>query len=235
MILMIWAAGTPSAWDRSRTETPDCTVTGPVGCVDSRRSLRGVSCRSRCCLASGRGRAAPLSITTRRRRRWPGAPWRGRTGRFGRLGPDWSAIGVSVEARELRLDGDRASERSVEGPSGRGPLEAGQPPAGVDAPAGAARGDAQHSLRSREADELRLRRLAPAADAGPDRLRSGAHAAVVPSSCAWRFASPSVAASAPSSSSAASASSSGSDSWTTCSLPSAGSWSASSWCAATPQ
>src|SRR3712207_8921377 len=31
MILMIWAAGTPSACDRSRTETPDGTVAGPVG------------------------------------------------------------------------------------------------------------------------------------------------------------------------------------------------------------
>src|ERR1044072_1919115 len=32
MILMIWAAGTPSAWDRSLTDTPEGTVTGPVGC-----------------------------------------------------------------------------------------------------------------------------------------------------------------------------------------------------------
>ena len=31
MILMIWAAGTPSACERSRTETPDGTVAGPVG------------------------------------------------------------------------------------------------------------------------------------------------------------------------------------------------------------
>jgi hypothetical protein len=31
MILMICAAGMPSAWEKSRTVTPDGTVTGPVG------------------------------------------------------------------------------------------------------------------------------------------------------------------------------------------------------------
>jgi len=31
MILMIWAAGTPSACERSLTVTPELTVTGPVG------------------------------------------------------------------------------------------------------------------------------------------------------------------------------------------------------------
>ena len=39
MILMICAAGVPSACDRSRTDTPDSTVTGPVGWTTSRRSF----------------------------------------------------------------------------------------------------------------------------------------------------------------------------------------------------
>ena len=66
MILISWAAGTPSACERSRTVTPDGTVTGPVGCA-------GVAClglgsvRSRGWRESCRGRAAPLSMTTRRR------------------------------------------------------------------------------------------------------------------------------------------------------------------------
>ena len=46
MILMIWAAGTPSAWDRSLTETPEGTVTGPVGAGPGALFGRG-SVRSR--------------------------------------------------------------------------------------------------------------------------------------------------------------------------------------------
>ena len=49
MILMIWAAGTPSACERSRTETPDGTVAGPVG--------GATSCFSRFGVASVRPRA----------------------------------------------------------------------------------------------------------------------------------------------------------------------------------
>ena len=49
MILMIWAAGTPSACERSRTETPDGTVAGPVG--------GATSCFSRFGAASPRLRA----------------------------------------------------------------------------------------------------------------------------------------------------------------------------------
>ena len=72
MILMICGIGTPSACERSRTVTPDWTVTGPVG---------GGDLRARC-FGSRRGRvvaaAAPwrgprtrrrLSMTTRRLRR----------------------------------------------------------------------------------------------------------------------------------------------------------------------
>ena len=46
MILMIWAAGTPSAWERSLTETPEGTVTGPVGAGPGALFGRG-SVRSR--------------------------------------------------------------------------------------------------------------------------------------------------------------------------------------------
>ena len=84
MILMIWAAGTPSAWERSRTETPDGTVAGPVGATTSRGGAFGTSPRLRAWRAS-RGRWPPPSITTRRFR--PGAPWRGRIGRLGLFGP----------------------------------------------------------------------------------------------------------------------------------------------------
>ena len=89
MILMICAAGTPSACERSRTETPDGTVAGPVGGATSCFSRFGVaSVRPRAW--RGFGRLLPPSITTRRFR--PGAPWRGRIGRFGLFGP--SAISV---------------------------------------------------------------------------------------------------------------------------------------------
>ena len=45
-ILMIWAIGTPSACERSRTVTPDSTETGPVGCtgVVERASRGGPAC-----------------------------------------------------------------------------------------------------------------------------------------------------------------------------------------------
>ena len=51
MILMIWAARTPSACEKSRTVTPDGTVTGPVGGATGCASRFG---------ASRRSRAAPL-------------------------------------------------------------------------------------------------------------------------------------------------------------------------------
>src|SRR5215218_9787097 len=133
MILMIWAAGTPSACERSRTETPDGTVAGPVGGATSCFSRLGVaSVRPRAW--RGLGRLLPPSITTRRLR--PGAPWRGRIGRFGLFGP--SAISarfysVGELLRQRRVDRDAALEDAVERAPRDGPLEAGQPPARIRA------------------------------------------------------------------------------------------------------
>ena len=47
--MMIFGAGTPSACDRSRTVTPDCTETGPVTGATSRGVLGRAASRSRCC------------------------------------------------------------------------------------------------------------------------------------------------------------------------------------------
>ena len=75
MILMICAAGIPSACERSRTVTPDGTVTGPVGATTgcagplvSRRSLRPLA------LVAAAGAAAALvdddaTLAARGRRR----------------------------------------------------------------------------------------------------------------------------------------------------------------------
>src|SRR5438045_2604605 len=105
-------------------------------------------------------------MTTRRRRPGPLAPWRGRKGLFGR-----SAIGVSVEGSKRWIDPDGAPEGAVEGAPRSGPLEARQAPAGVGAAAGRApAGDQIPGLRD-EPDELRLRRLASAADAASLRVR----------------------------------------------------------------
>ena len=82
MILMICAAGMPRAEERSLTETPDWTTTGPLG-LDSSRPLPPPPepAGPRPVGRTG-GRAAPLSMTTRRLRRPATAP-RGRTGRLG--------------------------------------------------------------------------------------------------------------------------------------------------------
>jgi hypothetical protein len=82
--VMIRGIGTPSACERSRTVTPDCTVTGPVGGAVGCCCFGRASWRSRAARAS-RWRAAPPSITTRRLR--PELPPRGRIGRLGLLGP----------------------------------------------------------------------------------------------------------------------------------------------------
>src|SRR5438874_1437039 len=73
-ILMISGIGLPSAWERSLTVTPDSTVTGPVGWTTSRGCFGRASARSRAWRLSWRGRAAPVSITTRRLRRPAGGP-----------------------------------------------------------------------------------------------------------------------------------------------------------------
>jgi hypothetical protein len=56
-----------------------------------------------------------LSITTRRLRRWPAPPWRGRIGRFGLFEPDSLAIRCSsVEGCEFLIDLDGLAQRSIE-------------------------------------------------------------------------------------------------------------------------
>src|SRR3954451_9309111 len=132
-IITLMMSGTvlPIAAERSFTVTPEGTLTGPVGgatgCFGGR-----ASCRSRAWRAFSRGLLAALSITTRRLRRPVTAPWRGRIGRFGLFEP--LAIDVSVKTCQRRIDPHGLSKDSVERRSRRRSLEAGQPPARVDAP-----------------------------------------------------------------------------------------------------
>src|SRR5918995_1836663 len=161
MILMIWAAGTLSPCERSRTETPDGTVAGPVGGATSCRSrFGGASPRLRAW--RGFGRFEPPSITTRRLR--PAAPCRGRIGRFGLLGP--SAISVQCRGESLCVDVNVPSQDAVEGAPVYGALETGQPPARVRAPARLRPSPDELPAANRKAGELRLRRLPTAARAG---------------------------------------------------------------------
>ncbi len=74
MILMICETGIPSALESSLTETPETTVTTPVGATISRGCLGGAAARSRAAWRWSRGRWPTPSITTRRLRRDPGAP-----------------------------------------------------------------------------------------------------------------------------------------------------------------
>src|SRR6476469_9865511 len=98
-------------------------------------------------------------MTTRRRRR-PTPPWRGRTGRFGLLGPEFAiSVGLSVKPRQRGLYPHRLAQRSVEGAPGGRALEAGKPPAGVDAATGAAVRLRQLAAARDESHELTLRRL----------------------------------------------------------------------------
>src|SRR5262245_9350382 len=91
---------------------------------------------------------------------------------MGLFGP--SAMNFSVERNQRWIDFHGAlqhpCERSIRGR----PLEARQPPAGVDASTGLLPARHQEPVRSDETHELPLRRLAPAAGASPDGL---AHAA----------------------------------------------------------
>ena len=130
------------------------------------------SVRSRAWRESWRGRAAPLSMTTRRFR--PPGAWRGRTGLFGRFPfefPFESAISVptSVEASERLIDPDGRLQRAGEAAVGDRALEALEPAARVHASPGLLRAGRQRALAGDEADELFLRRLPAAAGAGPDR------------------------------------------------------------------
>ena len=81
MILMISGTETPSAAEKSLTVAPELTLTGPVGCAAPAAAARGRAVFwPRAAGASGRGRAACVSMTTRRLRRPPGAPPRGLNG-----------------------------------------------------------------------------------------------------------------------------------------------------------
>src|SRR5438128_606324 len=114
-------------------------------------------------------------MTTRRLRRWPAPPWRGRIGRFGLLDPESFAItSSSVETGQGRLDFDGLAERAVERPACGGALEARQPPAGVSAAPRPALAGNELPLVGDEPEKLRLRSLPPAADAAPDRGRQAA-------------------------------------------------------------
>ena len=80
MILMISGTETPRAAESSLTVAPELTLTGPV-CAGARCCAgRSVFCASRCGRSAGRGRAACVSMTTRRLRRPPRAAAR----------PQWS-------------------------------------------------------------------------------------------------------------------------------------------------
>ena len=83
---------------------------------------------------SWRGRAAPVSMTTRRLRRPGRRPLAGRIGRFGLFGP-LAMSRVSVEPRELGIDPHGRSQDRLKALRSARPLEAGEPPARVDAPA----------------------------------------------------------------------------------------------------
>src|SRR3954452_20658049 len=131
-IITLMMSGTvlPIAAERSLTVTPEGTLTGPVGGATG--CFGGLaSWRSRAWRGLSRGRAAALSITTRRLRRPVTAPWRGRIGRFGLFGP--LAIGVSVEPCQRRIDADGLSKDSVESRPRRRALEARKAGAGLDA------------------------------------------------------------------------------------------------------
>src|SRR5262249_55590625 len=73
----------------------------------------------------------------------------------------------SVETRESRVDGDIPPQHAVETATRERALEAGEPPARVDAAPGQGASRPQPAGYRGEADELRLGRLAAAAGAGP--------------------------------------------------------------------
>src|SRR6478752_10687030 len=177
-IITLMMSGTvlPIAAERSLTVTPEGTLTGPVGgatgCFGGRASWR-----SRAWRAFSRGRFAALSITTRRLRRPVTAPWRGRIGRFGLLGP--LAMGVSVEPCQRGIHAHGLSKDTVESGVRRGPLEAGQAPARVGPAPRGLRPGCQSPVVGDEAEQVGLWNLPPAPGARPDRC---AHAALESSS-----------------------------------------------------
>src|SRR5205807_1201805 len=132
-ILMMFAIGAPSAWDRFWTLMPDSTETGPVGGgAGGRGSRRGASWRA--CRCSREGRAPPWSMTTRRRPLAAPPPPRGRSGRFGLLPPLAMAV-TSVKAPQLRPDSHLLPQDAREHAARGRALEARQAAAGVRAAA----------------------------------------------------------------------------------------------------
>src|SRR5262249_60717945 len=163
-ILISSPIGTPRACEKFWTVTPDSTTAGPVGAAGCWSVFGSRGARSRAWRASGRGRPAPVSITTRRLR--PPAPWpRGRIGLFGR-----SAISSIVKAFQRRIDVDRSFERPRERPARGRPLEAAEPPAGVDPASGRSRCRFdEDAVPGDEPDELRFRSPPAAAGTRSDR------------------------------------------------------------------
>src|SRR6516165_9741875 len=104
-------------------------------------------------------------MTTRRLPRGP-APPRGRIGLFGLFG----IRSPSVETPERRIDCDAPAQDAIEAARRQRALEAGQPPARVNAPARKRAAGRQLTADGGEADELRLRSLAAAACARARRL-----------------------------------------------------------------
>src|SRR5580765_8115199 len=87
---------------------------------------------------------------------------------MGRFGP--SAMDFSVERSQGRLDAHGPVQDPRKRPAPGGPLEARQPPAGVDAPPRLAAAGRQHAALRNEAQQLTLGPLAAAAGAGANRL-----------------------------------------------------------------
>ena len=111
---MICAIGMPSACEKSRSVTPDSTVTGPVGGATSRGCLGCGRPGGRRAAGAGPapGRPPPPSMTTRRFR-FPGPP--PPLGLIGLPpGNPASSMSSSVEPREPGLDADGSAQRSVE-------------------------------------------------------------------------------------------------------------------------
>ena len=93
--------------------TPDGTVTGPVGGTTGAATSAAAPAGRAPARASWRGRAAPVSITTRRLRRPAGRP--GGAGSGGLVCSVGQPFALSVEPRELRIDPHGLSQGAVEG------------------------------------------------------------------------------------------------------------------------
>ena len=177
MILMICATVIPSAAERSLTLTPDGTVTGPGrrgdGLLPRLDVRRGAAIARLAAVA-----AALIAAVDDDAALAPGGASARANRSVGLVGLVCHQLGrfpsaSSVVAREIRLDDDGPAQHPVEAARRHRALEAREPPARVDAPAGNRAADLQASVHRAEAHELRLRRLATAARAGSlRRVRS---------------------------------------------------------------